>query len=270
MAILQYENVKLPKFIGQVVGIALNSEGKLVILHRADRIWNADSFNDNNIFNSSLGPIKRSTLLILEPYTGKIIKEGGENLLYMPHGLFVDHKNNIWVTDVGSHQVFKLDSNMKVLLTLGEKLVPGSSSNHFCMPTDVAVTKAGAIFVSDGYCNSRILKFDSSGRFIKSFGQSYGIYKVPMEDTLTLPHSLTIDEQLSMICVADREEQRILCYSINDTDGQFDTSGELLTKIEDVGRVYAIRFKVEEQRVASGNELDKTICLKTAVKIAVP
>ena len=32
----------------------------------------------------------------------------GENMFWMPHGLTVDQYDNIWVTDVGLHQVFKV------------------------------------------------------------------------------------------------------------------------------------------------------------------
>ena len=92
----------------------------------------------------------------------------------MPHGLTIDSQGNIWVTDVGSHQVHKLDSNFKTLLTLGEKLVPGDDNKHFCKPTDVAVASNGYFFVADGYCNSRVLKFDSKGNLIDIFGAAGG------------------------------------------------------------------------------------------------
>jgi peptidylamidoglycolate lyase len=49
-------------------------------------------------------------------------------------------------------------------------MVPGSDETHFCKPTDVAVAKSGEVFVSDGYCNSRIIKFSADGKFISSFG----------------------------------------------------------------------------------------------------
>lgn len=49
---------------------------------------------------------------------------------------------------------------------------PGSDQNHFCQPTDVAVEpRTGAVFVSDGYCNSRIVQFSPSGKFITQWGE---------------------------------------------------------------------------------------------------
>ena len=53
-------------------------------------------------------------------------------------------------------------------LVLGEAFVPGSDEKHFCQPTSVAVSEAtGTFFVADGYCNSRILKFNKDGKLLK-------------------------------------------------------------------------------------------------------
>jgi hypothetical protein len=49
---------------------------------------------------------------------------------------------------------------------------PGSDQNHFCQPTDVAVDPdTGAIYVSDGYCNSRIVQFSPNGNFLTQWGE---------------------------------------------------------------------------------------------------
>ncbi|ELW72941.1 Peptidyl-glycine alpha-amidating monooxygenase [Tupaia chinensis] len=93
---------------------------------------------------------------------------------YLPHGLSVDKDGNYWVTDVALHQVFKLDPQGKEgpLLTLGRSMQPGSDQNHFCQPTDVAVDPGtGAIYVSDGYCNSRIVQFSPAGKFVTQWGE---------------------------------------------------------------------------------------------------
>lgn len=63
------------------------------------------------------------------------------------------------------------DGRDRVLLALGEAFVPGSDSDHFCKPTDVAVDpQTGSVFVSDGYCNARILKFSSQGKYLNEWG----------------------------------------------------------------------------------------------------
>jgi peptidylamidoglycolate lyase len=143
-----------------------------VILHRAGRVWDQFSFKENtNIFNKTLEALPNATITILDPASGKVIGEHGRGVFYMPHGLTADSEGNYWVTDVARHQVFKLNSEFKPLLVLGEKMVPGSDEKHFCKPTDVAVSsKTGEIFVADGYCNSRIMKFSADGKFLGSFG----------------------------------------------------------------------------------------------------
>lgn len=63
------------------------------------------------------------------------------------------------------------DGTDRTLLALGEAFTPGSDNYHFCQPTDVAVdTETGNIFVSDGYCNARILKFSADGKYLSEWG----------------------------------------------------------------------------------------------------
>ncbi|WAR00149.1 AMDB-like protein [Mya arenaria] len=107
---------------------------------------------------------------------GLAIGKEGE-LFYLPHGLTVDSRGNIWVTDVALHQVFRIPAGQepgkeKVDMTLGVQFEPGSDKEHFCKPTDVAVLQSGEFFVADGYCNSRIMKFDENGYFMQQFGSA--------------------------------------------------------------------------------------------------
>ena len=153
-----------------------------------------------------------------------------------------DREGNIYLTDVGLHQVFRLSSNFTVTLTLGEKLVPGHDDNHFCQPTDVAVASNGDIFVSDGYCNSRILKFDKNGKLIKQFKSP--ISKVASEaGDFLVPHSLALVEDLDLICVADRENRRIQCFAAGLKGRRGLPTGAFITKAEDVGKISGIREK---------------------------
>jgi peptidylamidoglycolate lyase len=101
-----------------------------------------------------------------------------------------------------SKKVFKYKDG-KRLLTLGELFVPGDDSSHFCKPTDVVVSSDNLnIYVADGYCNSRIIKYNSKGIFLKE-------YKMPLgEKQLLVPHSLSLIESLNIICVADRQNGR--------------------------------------------------------------
>ena len=51
-------------------------------------------------------PIKSNTIMTLDS-SGGIQNEWGADLFFMPHHLTIDSQNNVWVTDVALHQVFK-------------------------------------------------------------------------------------------------------------------------------------------------------------------
>ncbi|KAK2888647.1 peptidyl-glycine alpha-amidating monooxygenase B isoform X2 [Channa argus] len=228
-----------PLQLGQVSGLALDSDYNLVIFHRGDHRWEADTFSIQYRYQPrSLGPIQQSTILVVDPAKGNILKASGRNMFYLPHGITTDKDNNYWVTDVALHQVLKVssDGRDRILLALGEAFTPGTDNNHFCQPTDVAVdAETGNIFVSDGYCNSRILKFSADGNYLAGFfaGSSDRRRRVPFK----IPHSLVFLPDRREVCVADRENGRIQCF-IAET-GEFVKE---IKKAEFGGEVFAITY----------------------------
>ncbi|XP_051268231.1 peptidyl-glycine alpha-amidating monooxygenase isoform X2 [Dicentrarchus labrax] len=225
--------------LGQVSGLALDADSNLVIFHRGDHHWGAESFNSQARYQQMfLGPIQQSTILVVDPVKGNILKASGRNMFYLPHGITTDKENNYWVTDVALHQVLKVSSDGKdrILLTLGEAFTPGSDNSHFCQPTDVAVdTETGDIFVSDGYCNARILKFSADGKYLTEWGagSSDRRRRIPF----LIPHSLVFLPGRQEVCVADRENGRIQCFIA--------ATGEFVKEIkkeEFGGEVFAVTF----------------------------
>lgn len=70
----------------------------------------------------------------------------------MPHGLSLDSEENVWLTDVALHQVFRIPKGGdRPDMSLGIRFEPGTDKEHFCKPSDVAVLASGEFFVSDGY-----------------------------------------------------------------------------------------------------------------------
>ncbi|XP_065776553.1 peptidyl-glycine alpha-amidating monooxygenase isoform X8 [Muntiacus reevesi] len=200
---------------GQVSGVALDPQNNLVIFHRGDHVWDGNSFDSKFVYQQrGLGPIEEDTILVIDPNNAAVLQSSGKNLFYLPHGLSIDKDGNYWVTDVALHQVFKLDPHGKEgpLLTLGRSMQPGSDQNHFCQPTDVAVDPdTGTIYVSDGYCNSRLVQFSPSGKFITQWGEA-SPESDPKPGQLRVPHSLALVPPLGQLCVADRENGRIQCF----------------------------------------------------------
>jgi DNA-binding beta-propeller fold protein YncE len=90
----------------------------------------------------------------------------------------------------------------------------GAPTDVFNRPTDVAWDAAGNIFISDGYGNSRVAKFDKEGRFIKSWGS-----KGNAPGQFNTLHSIATDAE-GNVYVGDRGNRRIQVFS---NDGEFKT-----------------------------------------------
>ena len=151
--------------------------------------------------------------------SGKLLKQWGAGLFVSPHKLIIDKDYNLWMADNGQHQVMKLDRDGKVLLTLGKKGVAGTGNDEFDAPTEVAIAPNGDIFVADGHTgggtaqgNARIVKFDKSGKFIKTWGK-----KGMGPGEFDAPHTLAFDSR-GRLFVGDRQNNRIQIF---DQDGKF-------------------------------------------------
>jgi peptidylamidoglycolate lyase len=166
--------------LGQVSGVGIDARGDVLVFRRASRTWLSDTL--------STDPIAEPTVLRFSAQTGELTAAWGAGQFAMPHGLSVDHQGNVWLTDVALHQVFKLDPGGRQLLTLGQRGVPGSDRVHFDRPTDVAEGLNGSVYVSDGYRNTRVIEFDSSGQFVREWGQPGS---GPAQ--FNVPHGIAVD-----------------------------------------------------------------------------
>lgn len=225
--------------LGQVSGVALDSKNNLVIFHRGNHVWDENSFDRKHIYQpQGIGPIPYNTILTLDPASAEVLNAVGVNTFYLPHGVSTDKNDNFWVTDVALHQVYKLESNGDRLLVLGQAFQPGSDKNHFCKPTDVAVDpRTSNFYVSDGYCNSRIIQFSPEGKFIMQWGEESSPSEIPKPGQFFIPHSLAFVPALGQLCVADRENGRIQCFTAQ--------SGEFLREIrhpEFGERLFAVSY----------------------------
>nr|XP_006822280.1 PREDICTED: peptidyl-glycine alpha-amidating monooxygenase-like [Saccoglossus kowalevskii] len=229
--------------LGQVSAVDLDKNGDVVIFHRKDRIWDATTFDANNNFQFAAdGPIIGNTVITIDKKTGKIKHQWGSNLFYLPHGLTLDNDDNIWITDVALHQVFKFPpgGNNSPLIELGTKLEPGNDDHHFCKPADVAIDPyTGYFFVADGYCNTRIIKYSPQGEKILQWGEpsTHSIKSFPPPGTFNLPHSLVYIDDTNQVCVADRKNGRIQCFKSSNGDFVIEYH-----PAEFDGRVFAIDY----------------------------
>jgi peptidylamidoglycolate lyase len=189
--------------LSQVTGVGVDTSQDILLFHRTGRHW-VEPFPDS--------VISVPTILVLDHISGKIISSFGAGYFIMPHGLTVDRWNNVWVTDVGLHQVFKFSHDGRLLMTMGEAKKSGNDSAHFFLPTDVAVAADGSFYVSDGYGNSRVVHFNKEGHFISQWGS-----KGSKPGEFNIPHGIDLDST-GNVFVADRENNRIQSF---DASGHF-------------------------------------------------
>lgn len=182
---------KLPRGLnfGPCSGVAVNSKGNIFVFNR-------------------------SAHALLE-FTGKgtYLRAHASGVFTQPHGLRVDAEDNIWATDTGSHIVVKMDPRGRILMVLGikgrsEEWHQAGHLRCFNEPNDVAFGPKGAIYVSQGHGKgeSRVLKFDADGNFVKTWG---GEGAGPGQ--FNQPHSIVADAR-GTLYIADRSNQRIQVF----------------------------------------------------------
>ena len=198
-------------YFGETSGVALNSRGHIFVFHRG------------------------SPSLVEFDSEGHFIRAIGEGLFTKSHGLRIDAEDNIWTTDVGAHTVLKFSPQGQLLIVLGRKNMAGEwhdADNYplFDRPSDIAFGKDGEIYVSDGYGNSRIMKFDREGNFIKTWGS-----KGTAPGEFNLPHSIVVDAT-GRVYVCDRTNRRVQI---------FDSEGNFIEEWTHVGAPYGLCISQE-------------------------
>jgi sugar lactone lactonase YvrE len=201
--------------LGEVLGVAVNSKGGIVVL--------------NHPGTATSGPLygNATTQLWEFDQNGKFVREIGKGVygLGYAHSVRFDRYDNLWVVDKGTDSVMKFNPAGYVTMNLGRR-PEGYEGEHTRPAPDKAVARDGYfngvtdvgwdqndnIYISDGYVNSRVAKYDKNGTWIKSFGT-----RGTEPGQFRLPHNLQVDRQ-GNVYVADRGNRRIQVF---DADGNF-------------------------------------------------
>tara|TARA_R110002167_G_scaffold146117_1_gene337354 strand:- start:1717 stop:2679 length:963 start_codon:yes stop_codon:yes gene_type:complete len=147
---------------------------------------------------------------------GNFLRSWGEGLFSRAHGIHVGPDDMLYCTDDGDHTVRKCSTDGKVVLELGMAGTPAPymSGEPFHRCTHTALSPDGHIFVSDGYGNANVHKYDPSGRLVKTWGE-------PGSDPgqFNIVHNIVADDD-GWLYVADRENHRVQVF---DTNGKYET-----------------------------------------------
>jgi DNA-binding beta-propeller fold protein YncE len=162
---------------------------------------------------------------------GKVIDSWGEGFV-SKHGLrVIDDK--VWVTDRERQIVVEFTLDGKLLRMLGTDGRSGVGENEFNKPSDIAIGPNGDIYVSDGYVNSRVMRFSADGKFKQSWGT-----KGNGPGEFNLVHNIAIDKK-GRVYIADRENERVQI---------FDADGNFLDEWKHVGKAFGLYID-DEMRV---------------------
>jgi peptidylamidoglycolate lyase len=207
--------------LGEVAGVDVDSHGHVFIFQRSTRGWNTENTT----------PIADPTVWVLDPATGRVLATWGAGQFLIPHGLTVDRRDNIWLTDASLHQAFRFSHDGRRLMVRGEANVARWDATHFNRPTDVAVRPDGGFYIADGYENSRVVQFGTDDRYLREWGATG-----TGPGDFVIPHSITARDD--RVYVADRENDRVEV---------FDSAGAWLRSWSPVGRahVYAVATDVD-------------------------
>jgi DNA-binding beta-propeller fold protein YncE len=219
---IQFDSVagffKLPAGMnfGEVSGVAVNSKGRVFVFTRS---------------NSASGPAYAPTAAQLLEFgpNGEFVREVGKGLYAwsFAHTVRIDKDDNIWAVDKGSDMIVRMDPEGRIVMVFGRRKESADDETKpwenvdpplphvdglFRQPTDVAWDSNGNVYITDGYVNSRVAKFDRNGDWVKSWGE-----KGTGPGQFRLPHAIAIDRN-NNIYVGDRTNRRIQVF---DAEGKF-------------------------------------------------
>jgi DNA-binding beta-propeller fold protein YncE len=212
-------------------------------------IWSVDRCGANScVSDAATGALNPEDIIFkFDGATGAVLAHFGGGMIVMPHGIYVDKDDDVWVTDnadnapraargaapagappaaagrgpaappspgagaTKGHQVFKFSPTGKLLMTLGK---PGGSLTECCFqPNDVIVGPDSSIYVSQGHNDAGgpqvVWKFTKDGKLIKQFGK-FGHGRGEFDQ----PHALAFDAA-GRLYVGDRNNNRIQIFDQN-------------------------------------------------------
>ena len=238
-------------WLREATSVAVDSNDKVYVFNRGNIPIIIFDKNGNMIDHWGNNNSTNDTVIRTDAYGNHL--QFWNNWFNRAHAITIDHEDNLWLVDDTGNQIHKMSPTGEFLMTLGTNGVihgtppttgeasPRQSGQMFNRPTDVAISKiSGDIFISDGYGNSRIHRFDHKGKHKHSFGESG-----TESGQFNLPHNIALIEDKEII-VCDRENNRVQVFSL---DGKYQREwmAHKAVAVEVIGTGDNLKIYVAEQ-----------------------
>jgi DNA-binding beta-propeller fold protein YncE len=261
--------------IGSTIGLAIDSRDHVWVIHRPATIED----------NEKAGTLKNGDCCFVAPQilefdpNGSLVSSfGGAGSGYewpdSEHGIFIDHKDNVWISGNGAKDshMLKFTRQGKFLLQIGHK-GQSKGSNHLQnvkMAANMEVDPAAnELVVADGYGNKRVVVFDAD---TGKYKRHWGAYGNKPDDTPLGPydpsgkpaqqfrgpvHCASIAKD-GLIYVCDRTANRIQVFQKN---GTYVKEALISPKTLGAGAVWDIAFSPDkaEQFLYSADGLNNRV-----------
>ncbi len=203
---------KLPKGwnFGETSGVAVD---------KSDNVW---------VFNRGSRPV------IEFDKNGNMLQAWSDMTIVSSHGIRIDPQGNVWGIDVKGHRAIKYDTTGRVQMVLGRSPGKNDSPGDFNEPTNIAFAPNGDFFISDGYVNSRVIKFNRDGERLSQWGN-----KGTGDGEFNLVHDVVLDKT-GKVYVADRTNERVQI---------FDGNGKFLGKWTNIGAPWGLDYVERENAI---------------------
>jgi DNA-binding beta-propeller fold protein YncE len=168
--------------MGMVIGIAVDAQDHIWIVHRPDTLSAAEAAADENPPTAKC--CKRAPPVLEFDQQGNLLRSwGGPGDGYewplSNHGIFVDHKGIVWIggNDAKDAHVLKFTQDGKFVAQYGKAGQSGGSNDtkNFGRVAKIFVDpKANEAYLADGYGNKRVAVIDADTGAFKRYWGAYG------------------------------------------------------------------------------------------------
>jgi len=168
--------------LGNVIGVAVDSNDHVWIVHRSDTVTDVEAAAETNPPAASCCR-RAPPVLEFDPAGNLVGHWGGPGEGYewpaSNHGIFVDHKGNVWIggNDAKDAHVLKFTKQGKFVMQFGHqgKNEGSNSTATFGRVAKIYVDpKTNEAYLADGYGNKRVAVIDGDTGTFKRYWGAYG------------------------------------------------------------------------------------------------